>query len=81
MTTLTLLLLALRNYVLQHPEETSINPHRIDGMLLKNEYESGNDRYKLLLTETDRDVLVQLVENRPVNTTQSRLVENLQILF
>ena len=76
MTTLTLLLLALRNYVLQHPEETSINPHRIDGMLLKNEYESGNDRYKLLLTETDRDVLVQLVENRPVNTTQSRLVEN-----
>ena len=29
--------------------------HRIDNMLLKNEYESGDERYKLLLTETDRD--------------------------
>ena len=27
----------------------------IDNMLLKNEYESGDERYKLLLTETDRD--------------------------
>ena len=41
MTTLTLLLIALRNYVLMHPDDNSINAKRIDGMLLKNEYESG----------------------------------------
>lgn len=55
MTTLSLLLLALRDYAINNPEDTTINARRIDNMLLKNEYESGDERYKLLLTETDRD--------------------------
>ena len=33
--------------------DTTVNARRIDNMLLKNEYESGDERYKLLLTETD----------------------------
>lgn len=77
MTTLTLLLLALRDYAVSHPEDTSINAHRIDGMLLKNEFETGDERYKLLLTETDRDVLINLVENKIIaTTTKSRLLDN-----
>ena len=51
LTTLTLLLIALRNYALNNPDDKTINAHRIDGMLLKNEFESGEDRYKLLLTD------------------------------
>ena len=35
MTTLTLLLLSLRDYAIQHPEDTTINSRRIDNMLLK----------------------------------------------
>ena len=58
MTTLTLLLIALRDYAVSHPEDTTINSKRIDNMLLKNEYESGDERYKLLLTETDRDTKI-----------------------
>ena len=50
-TTLTLLLIALRDYAENHPEGQTINAKRIDNTLLKNEYEDGNDRYKLLLTE------------------------------
>ena len=77
MTTLTLLLLALRDYVLDHPEDTSVNAHRIDGMLLKNEYESGDERYKILLTETDREILIRLVERKPIHPdTRSRLLDN-----
>ena len=77
MTTLTLLLLALRDYAIMNPSDTTINARRIDNMLLKNEYESGDERYKLLLTETDRDILISLVEEKPIaEDTRSRLIEN-----
>lgn len=77
MTTLTLLLLALRDYAIKNPGDTSINARRIDNMLLKNEYENGDERYKLLLTETDRDILINLVEEKPIaEGTRSRLIEN-----
>ena len=77
MTTLTLLLLALRDYAIQHPEDTTINSRRIDNMLLRNEYEVGDERYKLLLTETDRDILIRLVESKPIpDGTKSRLIDN-----
>lgn len=46
-------------------------------MLLKNEYEVGGERYKLLLTETDRDILIRLVESKPIpDGTKSRLIDN-----
>lgn len=77
MTTLTLLLLALRDYAIKNPSDTSINARRIDNMLLKNEYEEGDERYKLLLTETDRNILISLVEEMPIREdTKSRLIEN-----
>ena len=77
MTTLTLLLLALRDYAIKNPGDTSINARRIDNMLLKNEYENGDERYKLLLTETDRDILINFVEEKPIaEGTRSRLIEN-----
>ena len=46
-------------------------------MLLKNEYESGDERYKLLLTETDREILISLVESKPIaDGTKSKLLDN-----
>ena len=73
LTTLTLLLIALRDYAEEHPEDGTINARRIDNMLLKNEYEKGDERYKLLLTETDRDLLISLVEKKPIGDTRERL--------
>ena len=77
MTTLSLLLLALRDYAIKDPDDATINARRIDSMLLNNEYESGNERYKLLLTETDRDILIRLVEKMPIPVdTRSKLLDN-----
>lgn len=77
MTTLSLLLLALRDYAIKDPDDATINARRIDSMLLKNEYESGDERYKLLLTETDRDILMRLVEKMPIPAdTRSKLLDN-----
>lgn len=76
-TTLTLLLIALRDFAEMHPENTDINSKRIDNMLLKNEYENGDDRYKLLLTESDRELLICLVERKPIQKgIASRIVSN-----
>lgn len=77
LTTLSLLLIALRDYGESHPEDTTINSRRIDNMLLKNEYEEGDERYKLLLTETDRDLLISLVEKKPITDPGlSRILSN-----
>ena len=77
LTTLSLLLIALRDYGEAHPEDTTINSRRIDNMLLKNEYEDGDERYKMLLTETDRDLLIGLVEKKPIGDQGlSRILTN-----
>ena len=79
MTTLSLLLIALRDYGIKHPEDTTINPTRIDNMLLKNAYEMGDDQYKLLLTETDRDILIALIDRKPLMpNVESRILKNLK---
>ncbi|RHO59527.1 DUF262 domain-containing protein [Eubacterium sp. AM05-23] len=79
MTTLALLLISLRDYAMEHPEDTTINFRRINSMLLKNEYEIGDEQYKLLLTETDRAMLIGLVERNLIQiTSSSRILENYQ---
>ncbi|MBQ7562260.1 MAG: DUF262 domain-containing protein [Synergistaceae bacterium] len=76
-TTLLLLLIALRDYAIQNPDEKAVNSRKIDNTLLKNEYEDGSDRYKLLLTESDREIFISLVENKPITQgTKSRLLDN-----
>ena len=83
MTTLTLLVLALRDYISEtkKPEEsndeTVINETVIENMLLKNQGAGKDSQYKLVLTETDRDTLFKLVDKIPVpEGTKSRLLEN-----
>lgn len=77
MTTLTLLLIALRNYAVEHLEDTTINAPMITDMCLKNTYQQGDDQYKLLLTQSDRQTLLQLIEGIQTDKTASkRLVNN-----
>ena len=77
LTTLTLLLIALRDYAEEHPEDCTIDASLIDNMLLKNGYEKGDERYKLLLTETDHELLISLVEKRPIGDSRvSRILSN-----
>lgn len=68
LTTLSLLMIALRDYYeKEHTEDGNYAARRIDNMLLKNECEVGDKRYKLLLTETDRELLKSLVEKKPIS--------------
>ncbi|MBQ7577628.1 MAG: DUF262 domain-containing protein [Synergistaceae bacterium] len=75
-TTILLLLTALRDYA-EKTQDNNINTRRIDNTFLKNEYVDGYERYKLLLTDSDREIFISLVEHKPINNgTKSRLLEN-----
>jgi uncharacterized protein with ParB-like and HNH nuclease domain/predicted transport protein len=76
LTTLTLLLVALRDYVATHTE-CSVNPEKITKNLLINEFETGNGKYKLLLTQSDRDALIKKIEGAPIPVPlKSRVLDN-----
>jgi uncharacterized protein with ParB-like and HNH nuclease domain/predicted transport protein len=77
LTTLTLLLIALRDYAKAHPEETGLNPSEITDTLLVNAYKMGDDRYKLFLTQNDRAILIKQIEQSPIEgNVKSRLLDN-----
>ena len=77
LTTLTLLLIALRDFVKQDSVSTEVNADEITDTLLINPYKRDNDRYKLLLTKTDQDMLKKLVENvDSLQESASRIISN-----
>lgn len=76
LTTLTLLLVALRDYAAAH-SDCGVNPNKITDTLLLNQYETGNAKYKLLLTQSDRDALIKKIEDAPISDTlKSRVLDN-----
>lgn len=72
LTTLTLILIALRDSA---SADSEIKPEKLNLSFLINQFESGDEKYKLLLTEEDKDVLISLVEKKPIlEGTQSKLL-------
>lgn len=81
-TTVSLLLSALAERIEVLPEDSrepveGFSPKKIRGRFLLNEDEDDERRYKLLLSQGDRDALISIVEQRPAPAdTTSRVVEN-----
>ena len=76
LTTLTLLIVALRDYAAAHAD-CGVNANKITDTLLLNQYETGNDKYKLLLTQSDREALIKKIEGSPIpDTMKSRVLDN-----
>ena len=61
LTTLLLLLAALRDVLAGDPHN-EITQQKIDGYYFFNEKESGEKRHKLILTQSDKDTLINLLE-------------------
>lgn len=81
LTTLTLLLVALRDYALANAD-CGVNPNKITDTLLLNQYETGNDKYKLFLTQSDRDALIKKIEGTPIpDSLKSRVLDNYGFFF
>ena len=76
LTTLTLLLVALRDHAMAH-NGCDVNPNKINDTLLLNQYEKDSAKYKLLLTQSDRDALIKKIEGAPVpESLKSRILDN-----
>ncbi len=69
LTTLTILLTALRDYLTSQGIKSSITRK-----FLKNDTENENDKYKLALTYNDKDVLIKLIENVPIDDVKNSRV-------
>lgn len=77
-TTVTLLLAALAARLEKLPENErephpGFAPKKIRGLYLTNEYEEGEDYFKLTLSQRDHDVLKAIVRNVPIHKTDSRV--------
>lgn len=77
LTTLSLLLCALKRYVQKNNVETNlIKTKKIDNQFLLNSDEMGDDKYKLLLNAQDRETYIKLLEQTEftVNTPSKRII-------
>lgn len=70
-TTVSLLLLALRNYVSAHPElNINVNPNKITNAYLTDEYSNNEKKLKLKLVQGDDEAYDNLIENKaPIENT------------
>lgn len=76
-TTLSLLLLALKNKLEKDNLDDPISAAEIEDYYLKNRYGKGDAAYRMLLTRTDKDTLIALLDNKPLSDDASvRIKEN-----
>ena len=75
LTTLSLLLSALSRAIEENECEAGIRPEQLSSYLF-NIHEEGKLRYKQLLTQHDKDALIQLLEGREPADSSHRLAKN-----
>jgi uncharacterized protein with ParB-like and HNH nuclease domain/predicted transport protein len=81
LTTLSLLLIALREHMEAGHPGTDITTKKISNYYLVNNEEEGELRRKLILTQNDRDTLIALVEGRSLPKVASQRIKAAYDLF
>ncbi|MEH2012030.1 DUF262 domain-containing protein [Nostoc sp.] len=77
LTTLTLILSILSKAIKATSEEFDITSDALEDFYLFNRHAKGNERYKLLLNQKDRETLIFLLEDKEIPDNSSpRIVEN-----
>ncbi|MGL5807502.1 MAG: DUF262 domain-containing protein, partial [Xenococcaceae cyanobacterium] len=77
LTTIFLLLKALGNAIEGSEQKINITRQKIDNYFLFNTEEEGKARYKLFLTQSDRETFINLIEDRElINDSSQRIQEN-----
>jgi len=73
MTTLSILMVALRDYLKEQGAGDDAD-NNITNMVLKNPSRKGDDAYKMLLTDTDRDIMIKLVDGIKIKEDEDSLI-------
>ena len=76
MTTLSLLMIALRDYLLEQGASEEVGK-KITNKVLKNDAYDDEEAYKMLLTESDREIMIKLIDRLPINENEtSKIYDN-----
>lgn len=76
-TTLSLLLLTIRYRLESGSLDDPVSPEQIDDLYLRNRYGKELSAYRVLLTQTDKETLMALVDSQdPQGNTSVRILEN-----
>ena len=80
MTTLSILMVALRDFLLERgePEEVGDN---ITNMVLKNPNRKGDDAYKMLLTDSDKEMMIKLIDKMKIDEDESSKIYKNYLYF
>lgn len=62
-TTISLFVSALSDYLFKNPNENIMNPYNLINYFLINDKETGELKYKLILTDDDRVTLKKIIDN------------------
>lgn len=78
-TTIMLLLISLMRQLKADSLEQPVSPAEVEDYYLRNRYGKGEQSYKMLLTKTDKDALIDLLndKNLPDQTSQ-RIFDNFE---
>lgn len=76
-TTMTLLLLSLMRRLKAEGLDDPVSADQIEDSYLRNRYGKGDFSYKMLLTKTDKDTLIALLDGKtPQEPVSARIVDN-----
>lgn len=74
-TTITLLLLALMRRLQAEKINTPVSAEEIEDYYLRNRYGKEEQKYKMLLTKTDKDTLIALLDGKDLPEHPSRRIQ------
>jgi uncharacterized protein with ParB-like and HNH nuclease domain/predicted transport protein len=78
-TTMTLLLIALKRRLEAESIEEPVSAAQVDDLYLRNRYGKGEASYRVLLTRTDKETLQNLVDEKdPGDEASHRIMENFE---
>jgi uncharacterized protein with ParB-like and HNH nuclease domain/predicted transport protein len=82
LTTITILLTALGRVIEESGLKTEINRRRVENYYLFNADEDGDLRYKLFLTQSDKDTLIRILDGEELPSPHSnRIRENYEFFL
>lgn len=80
MTTLSILMIALRDYLRDITPDDEFEDNITD-MVLKNPKRKGEDAYKMLLTDTDKEVMIKLVDGMKISENEDSQIYTNYLYF
>jgi hypothetical protein len=82
LTTLTLLIAAIRDALRdQEDAESQMLARKLQDLYLTNQYETGNDYYKVLPTKADRDSYAAVIDSEHHNADEKSLIWSAYLWF